>query len=154
MALAVRAVLAVLILPGTMGFLIPLAVIESVWPERPVWLGLVLVAAGTAFLIWCTREFLVVGGGTLAPWWPPARLVTTGPFANSRNPIYVAMLLIIAGWAIVHASRAIATYGAVMLVLFHVRTLWGEEPTLARAFGREWEAYRQRVPRWLGVART
>jgi protein-S-isoprenylcysteine O-methyltransferase Ste14 len=145
----VRAFLAVLILPGTMGFLIPLAAIERAWPERPMWSGLAIVATGSVLLGWCVREFLVVGRGTLAPWWPPARFVTTGPFAYSRNPIYVAMLVIIAGWAVVYGSQAIAIYGVVMFVLFHIRTLAGEEPTLAGAFGREWDEYRRRVPRWL-----
>jgi protein-S-isoprenylcysteine O-methyltransferase Ste14 len=149
--LAVRALLAVLILPGTMGFVIPLVLIEPAWPARPVWWGLAIVVAGSALLAWCAHEFFRAGRGTLAPWWPPARLVTTGPFAYSRNPIYVAMLLIIAGWAIVYASSAVAIYGVVMLVLFHIRTLAGEEPTLAHAFGREWTEYQQRVPRWLGA---
>jgi protein-S-isoprenylcysteine O-methyltransferase Ste14 len=63
------------------------------------------------------------------------------------------MLLVIGGWAIVFDSRALLLYGAMMFGLFHVRTLYGEEPTLARAFGHTWDDYRRRVPRWLGPRR-
>jgi protein-S-isoprenylcysteine O-methyltransferase Ste14 len=150
-SLVARAVAAVLVLPGTMGFVLPLVVIEPAWPKRPGWWGLAVVVAGVALLWWGAREFYVAGRGTLAPWWPPNRLVATGPFGYSRNPIYVAMLLIIAGWAIVYASRALAIYWMVMLVLFHVRTILGEEPALARAFGPEWDVYRRRVPRWISL---
>ena len=86
--------------------------------------------------------------------WPsvqagPKHLVTTGPFRFSRNPIYVAMLVIIAGWALFYASRALGLYLAVMIALFHIRTLAGEEPRLAREFGQAWDDYRARVRRWL-----
>ena len=140
---------AVLVLRGTMGFLVPL-VIQQEWPSPARhWWALVIVAAGTALLAWCVREFYVAGKGTLAPWSPPEHLVTTGPFRYSRNPIYVAMLAIIAGWALFYASRALGIYLAVMIALFHIRTLLGEEPTLAREFGPAWDAYRGRVRRWL-----
>jgi protein-S-isoprenylcysteine O-methyltransferase Ste14 len=113
------------------------------------WWAIGIVAGGTALLGWCVREFYVAGTGTLAPWSPPKQLVTTGPFQYSRNPIYVAMLMIIAGWAVFLASRALTIYLDVMIALFHIRTLLGEEPTLAREFGPAWDAYRARVRRWL-----
>ena len=141
---------AVLVLPGTMGFLLPLLVINPAWPPagRNGW-ALAIVGAGVYLLFACVREFYVAGKGTLAPWSPPTELVTSGPFRYSRNPIYVAMLVIIAGWALFFGSRALGIYLGIMFVLFHVRTLFGEEPRLAREFGPAWHAYRTRVRRWL-----
>jgi protein-S-isoprenylcysteine O-methyltransferase Ste14 len=95
MSLFLRASFAVIVLPGVMGFLLPLAVIEPVWQrEIAVFPGLAIVGAGTALLFACVREFYVAGKGTLAPWSPPKHLVVTGPFRWSRNPIYVAMLVV------------------------------------------------------------
>jgi protein-S-isoprenylcysteine O-methyltransferase Ste14 len=37
-----------------------------------------------------------------------------------------------------------------MFAAFHIRTILGEEPRLARDFGDEWQRYVQRVPRWIG----
>ena len=149
MTLFLRAMFAVLVLPGTMGFLLPLLLIAPPAPAPRQWWALGVVFAGTALLAWCVREFYVAGKGTLAPWSPPKHLVTTGPFRLSRNPIYVAMLVIIAGWALFYASQALGLYLVVMFALFHIRTLAGEEPRLAREFGPAWTAYRARVRRWL-----
>lgn len=145
-----RALFAVLVLPGTMGFVLPLLVIQPEWPSPGRrWWALAVVGAGTTLLLACVREFYVAGKGTLAPWSPPKHLVTSGPFGLSRNPMYVAMLTIIAGWALFFGSRALGVYLISMFVLFHVRTLLGEEPWLAREFGPDWDTYRGRVRRWL-----
>jgi protein-S-isoprenylcysteine O-methyltransferase Ste14 len=110
------------------------------------------VAAGISLLGWCVREFLVVGRGTLAPWWPPQQLVTSGPFALSRNPMYVAMAAIALGWAVTYWSRPLFIYASILICAFHVRILLGEEPTMAREFAGTWTNYAARVPRWIGRA--
>ena len=152
--LLLKAVVAVLVLPGTMGFVLPLLVID---PDRPQGVvngaGLLLVAAGVLLLLWCVREFLVVGNGTIAPWWPPKRLVTSGPFRFSRNPMYVAMGTIVIGWAIAYWSRPLAIYAGVLLFTFELRIHLGEEPVMARHFASEWAAYVARAPRWIGRVR-
>jgi len=152
MSLFLRSAFAVIVLPGVMGFLLPLVVIEPVW-ERAIAVppGLAVVVAGTALLLLCVREFYVAGKGTLAPWSPPKHLVVSGPFRWSRNPIYVAMLVVLIGWTVTYWSRALAVYTVVMFVAFHIRTILGEEPRLAREFGDEWRRYARRVPRWIGV---
>jgi protein-S-isoprenylcysteine O-methyltransferase Ste14 len=152
MSLFLRAAFAVIVLPGVMGFLLPLVVIDPVWQrEIAVSGGLAIVGVGTALLFQCVREFYVAGQGTLAPWSPPKHLVVTGPFRWSRNPIYVAMLVITIGWTITYWSGALAVYTLVQFVAFHIRTIAGEEPRLAREFGDEWQRYVSRVPRWIGL---
>jgi hypothetical protein len=90
------------------------------------WLALVPLAAGVTLLIWCARAFLLSGEGTLAPWDPPRHLVTTGPYAVSRNPMYVAVFLILIGWAIAFASWPLLGYALDRL---------DDRPELARRFG-------------------
>jgi protein-S-isoprenylcysteine O-methyltransferase Ste14 len=43
----------------------------------------------------------------------------------------------------------LTVYAAAVVLAFHIRTILGEEPWLARTFGADWETYRARVPRWL-----
>jgi protein-S-isoprenylcysteine O-methyltransferase Ste14 len=95
----------------------------------------------------------VAGRGTLAPWSPPRHLVTSGLYQYSRNPMYVAVTLVLAGWTVGYESRALATYLAVVVVAFHLRVVFYEEPWLERTFGAEWRDYAARVPRWIGMRR-
>lgn len=149
--LLARSLFAFLVLPGTMGFAIPLLLIEPGWRGLPFdRLAFAPLVAGLVLLIWCVREFYVAGRGTLAPWSPPVHLVTTGPYRWSRNPMYVAMTLVILGWAAAFHSRAIGIYAGFMVLAFHLRIVLGEEPRLSRVFGEEWARYRASAPRWLG----
>ena len=145
-----RAAAAFLVLPGVVAFTLPLALALSqqrAGPLRPF--GLLPLACGTLLLLWCVREFYRVGGGTLAPWDPPRRLVTSGPFRYSRNPMYTAVAIILAGWAMLFWSRALAIYAGAVVIGFHLRVVLAEEPWAAGKFGGEWEDYRARAPRWL-----
>jgi len=146
--LFLRALLAFLLLPGTFAFAIPLLLVRPRVEFSTG--GLLVLLPGIGLLLWCVREFYVAGRGTLAPWSPPRHLVVTGPYRVSRNPMYVAILLILMGWAIAFRSPALALYAAVAAAAFHLRIVLGEEPWLARAHGAEWTAYRAAVRRWAG----
>lgn len=95
-----RAVVAFLVLPGVVAILVP---VTSLWLSgrtqvvQP--LGLVPLVAGFIGLLWCVRDFYVSGKGTLAPWAPPAELVTVGLYRYSRNPMYIAVASALFGWA-------------------------------------------------------
>jgi protein-S-isoprenylcysteine O-methyltransferase Ste14 len=148
--LPARALLAFLALPGLIALLVPpvLAMLDpwraGTWPA-----GLLVLAAGAIVLIMCVRDFLVLGGGTLAPWDPPRRLVVVGLYRYNRNPMYVGVLLIVFGWSLLLRSPLLLVYGLVLVLAFHLRVLWSEEPWLARQFGERWDAYAAAVPRWL-----
>jgi protein-S-isoprenylcysteine O-methyltransferase Ste14 len=149
--LLARALFAFLVLPGTMGFLVPFLLVESGWRDRPFhFTALAALLPGFSLLVLCVREFYVRGKGTLAPWSPPVHLVMSGPYRFSRNPMYVAMTMLILGWAWAFESATIAWYAVFMILAFHLRILLGEEPRLAREFGGDWLRYRSRVPRWIG----
>jgi protein-S-isoprenylcysteine O-methyltransferase Ste14/pimeloyl-ACP methyl ester carboxylesterase len=149
-----RAFAAFLFLPGLVAFAAPLFI---GWPcvrEGTInALALVLLIPGIALLLWCVRDFLVAGKGTLAPWDPPRNLVSSGPYHYSRNPMYVGVSLILWGWAIAFGSWALVLYALIVMVAFHVRVLVNEEPFLARTHGRRWDDYRARVPRWIFPSR-
>lgn len=143
-----RALLAFLILPGTVAFLVPLLLARSDGRSFNA-LGSIPLTIGAAALLWCVRDFYVAGRGTLAPWAPPRNLVAVGLYRFSRNPMYVAVFLILCGWALGFRSRALWIYAGAVLVGFHLRVVLFEEPWLVRTHGEAWKRYRARVPRWL-----
>lgn len=142
-----RALLAFLALPGVVAFLVPW-LIRRGEPLRHAG-GLVLLGLGGLALGWCVLDFYVMGKGTLAPWAPPRQLVESGLYRYSRNPMYVAVTLVLLGWAMSYASLALLAYAGAVAAAFVCRVVWGEEPWLARTHGERWEAYRKRVPRWI-----
>ncbi len=146
----IKAILAFVALPGTVGFLIPLWLVQPGARFRTFsGVGWLLLAIGVTLLLWCVREFYVTGKGTLAPWSPPRHLVAVGLYRFSRNPMYVAVILVLWAWAAGFRSAPLAAYAAVVMVGFHLRVVFGEEPWLARTHGDQWTRYRARVRRWL-----
>jgi protein-S-isoprenylcysteine O-methyltransferase Ste14 len=149
-----KALAAFLVCPGTVAFAVPLLLLapeDGLRSFRPA--GLVPLAAGTALLLWCVQRFYVAGRGTLAPWSPPSRLVESGPYRYSRNPMYVAVALILGGWWAGFGGWILLAYLLAVSAAFHLRVVFGEEPWLARTHGAAWDRYEARVPRWVGFGR-
>jgi protein-S-isoprenylcysteine O-methyltransferase Ste14 len=145
-----RAVAAFVALPGMVAFAVPIAIgLSGRSPVQHVPAATALLIAGVVLLLWCVREFYVAGRGTLAPWAPPEGLVTSGPYRFSRNPMYVAVFVILLGWWLLWDRTVLLIYALGVLCAFHLRVVLAEEPWAARRFGAQWEAYRDRVPRWL-----
>jgi protein-S-isoprenylcysteine O-methyltransferase Ste14 len=144
-----KALLAFLALPGVVAFAIPIYwLLTTGHTQLAQPLGLIPLVAGCIALLWCVRDFYVRGKGTLAPWSPPANLVVVGLYRYTRNPMYVAVTLILLGWAVSFEVPGIYMYALVVAVAFHLRVVLGEEPWLARTHGAQWREYAHRVPRW------
>jgi protein-S-isoprenylcysteine O-methyltransferase Ste14 len=151
-SLPARAALAFLALPGVVGFLVPWRLIDRRFEDRVFHpSGFVPLVLGLILLVWCVAAFCRRGRGTLAPWDPPRELVVTGVYGLSRNPMYVAVVLVLCGWALGFRARPLVIYAVVVAVAFHLRVVFGEEPWLARRYGDEWIRYKARVPRWFGI---
>lgn len=151
--LALKAALWALLLPGTVDIVVPAILIATgagpvdLGPGR--WLGLPLMALGFPALVWCIVDFARIGRGTLAIVDPPKFVVRGGLYRLVRNPMYVSNIMIIGGEALVFESWAVAVYAAVMALGFHLFVVFYEEPTMARLFGADYEAYRKSAPRWI-----
>ncbi|HUB82369.1 MAG TPA: isoprenylcysteine carboxylmethyltransferase family protein [Bryobacteraceae bacterium] len=70
------------------------------------------------------------------------RLIRTGPYRRLRHPIYIGLLAMFAGTALVTGTW-VALVGFAMAVLAYVRKIWLEEKNLRAAFGAEYDAYRR-----------
>jgi protein-S-isoprenylcysteine O-methyltransferase Ste14 len=148
-----RALVAFLLLPGMVAFAVPLLWLAPRAPHHFDRLGLFPLTVGAVLLLWTVRDFYVVGRGTLAPWSPPQELVIIGLYRFSRNPMYVAVVLVLIGWAVAFHSHVLGIYALAIAIGFHLRVVFGEEPWLATAHGEKWTRYRNRVPRWVGFSR-
>src|SRR5881628_2833001 len=103
--LFLRALVSFLVLPGTVAGLIPGWIVSTDRGRGHGLLpGAVPLAIGVVLLLWCVRDFYVSGRGTLAPWDPPTRLVVVGLYRFVRNPMYLAVLTLVAGWSLAFGS--------------------------------------------------
>jgi len=114
-----------------------------------VLLGGILIAGAAGTLLHAFARFALEGLGTPAPVAPTEKLVIGGVYRHVRNPMYVAVLSIILGQALVFSSAAVLAYGLIAgaAMFFFVKSY--EEPALARRYGAEYETYRRAVPGWL-----
>lgn len=157
----VRHLLAILLLPVVMTVLVPRWILGAELPlpreirtPFPVALllragGALLLLGGVALFAWCVALFARVGKGTLAPWDPTRRLVVTGPYRHSRNPMITAVATVLAGEALVARSPRLVAWLALFVLVNQLYFMLVEEPGLADRFGEEYRRYRRAVPRWL-----
>ena len=111
--------------------------------------GILLIVAGLPGLVDSFARFALQGLGTPAPIAPTQNLVVTGLYRYVRNPMYVAVVAVILGQAILFGDWRLLTYGGLMWLAFHAFVLTYEEPVLAQRFGAEYEDFRANVPRWI-----
>lgn len=115
-------------------------------PLRAV--GVVLAGAGVVVLVQAFVRFVVEGIGTPAPVAPTAELVVGGLYRYVRNPMYLAVLAIIVGQALLLGQLVLLAYGALVALAFVAFVHFYEEPTLQRQFGAQYDEYRATVPGW------
>ena len=148
-----------LIAPGTVAGLVPWWITE--WRLREPfggseisrWLGAILIVAGLIPLVASFARFAWEGLGTPAPVAPPSRLVVNGFYRRVRNPMYVALLIVLEGETLLFADVRISYWALIFWAGCHLFVLVYEEPALKRKFGTEYENYRTHVPRWLPQAK-
>jgi protein-S-isoprenylcysteine O-methyltransferase Ste14 len=152
--LALRALLAFLALPGTATVLVPWFLLRwrgagvAAGPASTI-AGALVAAAGAVVLGWCVVDFARIGRGTLAPVDPPTVLVRRGLYRVVRNPMYVGVLTLLFGEALLFGSSAIAVWALLLAAAFHARVVRWEEPVLREMFGPAFDEYCRSVPRWL-----
>ncbi len=141
--------------PGTLALYVPWAVCRwqfaspllGFFPFRII--GVLMLTAGLPVLLDSFARFAIQGLGTPAPVAPPQRLVVTGLYHYVRNPMYVAVSLLVFGQGLLFGSVRLLEYGIVVCLGFFAFVILYEEPALRRKFGQEYEQYCARVPRWV-----
>ncbi|MXW52119.1 MAG: isoprenylcysteine carboxylmethyltransferase family protein [Gammaproteobacteria bacterium] len=110
--------------------------------------GIVAVGAGLVGLLDCFARFALEGRGTPSPVEQTEVLVVSGLYRFVRNPMYVCVLAMVAGQALLFGKAWLLPYAGVLLIAFHLFVTFYEEPNLRRRFGTSYENYCLHVRRW------
>ena len=134
-----------LIVAFLFGWLIPLPLPVPNWVSR---LGGGIAVIGLVLAFWAfilfsrARTTLNTDGGTTA-------LVNSGPYRFTRNPIYVALVCLLAGFPLVINDYWGLILSPVLIVLMNKLVIEYEEKYLAQQLGQPYLDYKARVRRWL-----
>ncbi len=144
-----------ILVPGTVTIYIPYLLLSSADATQRLplgafrYFGVIPILIGAAIYFWCAWDFTFTGRGTPAPIDPPKELVAKGLYRYVRNPMYVGVLTLLLGEAILFGSRALFIYAAVAFVVYYLFVILYEEPVLRRKFGAAYQRYCAETPRWL-----
>ena len=118
--------------------------LSAVWQYA----GVALMLLGFLTILLLARKFGRTET-TILPDGDPSHLMEDGLFAYSRNPIYVAMALLLTGSGL--ATGQIWGLGVVPVFIFWVQIVWiaKEEENMEREFGQLYRNYKDRVRRWI-----
>ncbi|MBY8974670.1 isoprenylcysteine carboxylmethyltransferase family protein [Rhodobacteraceae bacterium NNCM2] len=113
-----------------------------------VWPGRVLIGLGLVLAVWSAIAFRQART-TIVPRERPSALVEGGPYVFSRNPIYLADLMILTGWCIGYGLLVTVILVAIYWWVLEQRFILPEEEVLRRDLGPPYMAYKKRVGRWI-----
>ena len=152
--LFIRTLIFTLIGPGSITVIIPYFLLSSsinfpLETGRFRLLGIVVILLGALIYFWCAWDFTFAGRGTPAPIDPPNELVVRGLYHYARNPMYVGVVSILLGEALLFASWRLFAYTAIVFGFFFLFVILYEEPILRRKFGESYRRYSKEVPRWV-----
>ena len=135
-------------------------IVGSAFKNRsPVWsgwalpstfepVGMAVMVAGMMILV-AAYTALARASTTINPRRATTRVVSTGIYRLSRNPIYLGWFMVLLGAGLENGRLAQVWASLVMIVVLHWAVVLPEERYLAETFGDDYVRYKQRVRRWL-----
>ena len=140
-------------IPGTVAVYVPYRLTRGAIAQPPSdrigVLALLPILFGIGVHLYSAWHFAVTGLGTPAPIDPPKTLVVRGPYRLTRNPLYVGVVSVLFGEALMVRSLALTEYAAAVFLAFYAFVLVYEEPVLRDKFGAAYAEYCAKVPRWI-----
>jgi len=141
-----------LVAPGVVGGLAPWWLtgwhMGAAYPATARIAGAVVALAGAAALLATFAQFAIQGRGTPAPPAPTEKLVVRGLYRYIRNPMYLAVLAVIVGQALLLSRPILLGYAAAVAAACITFVYGCEQPTLAHQYGDQYQSYKQAVPGW------
>ena len=140
-----------LLLPITVLILVPWGIEKDVTAKSLTAFvtGVVFMGLGLTMITLTVYQFITLGKGTLAPWYPTGKLVITGLYAYVRNPMISGVLIVLAGESIAISSCVIFYWLLLFFVINNIFFLVYEEPNLQKRFGSAYRDYKKNVARWI-----
>ncbi|MGH2575569.1 MAG: methyltransferase family protein [Ignavibacteria bacterium] len=163
--LVIRTIIFTVLVPFNAVFLIPYLLL-ILWNQKfdigsLRFAGLILIIAGLIFFLMAVLKFLVEGRGTPAIFFTkrfrflvgeePDKMLSSGAYRYSRNPMYVSGVMIVLGEGIFFSSPVLLIYSALLFAWFHFIIVHLEEPHLKKKYGNKYQEYLLKVPRWLRI---
>jgi len=153
--LLLRNLIFTILKPGIVIILIPFMIIRDKLDRiiQPLqfyhYVGIYVFLIGIIIMLHCIIKFTFEGRGTLSPIEPTQRLVISGLYSFSRNPMYIGAILILSGEAIFFHSTSLCLYSIIIFLIFNIIIFLIEEPRLRNDFDKEYRRYCQNVRRWI-----
>ncbi len=155
LSLLLRNLFFTILQPGVAAGLVPFLILR--WQGRPLipeTIGvteagaLLIGAVGFVIVIACILRFAYEGKGTLSPLDPTRRLVVSGLYRYSRNPMYIGLMMILIAEAVFWRSLPLAFYAGLVFLGLNLFIILKEERRLRREFPDEYREYCDQVGRW------
>lgn len=140
--------LGALVLGSLLSLVVPIGASLGSANGLAIAVGLTLVAIGFAIAALSVRRFHLAGT-SVVPGQPSTALVVAGPYAFTRNPIYIGFVVAYFGLAIMLTSLWVLVLLIPVLIVLQRGVVEREEAYLERQFGEPYRKYKARVPRWL-----
>jgi protein-S-isoprenylcysteine O-methyltransferase Ste14 len=154
-----KQLVSVVTLPVTVTLIVPIMIVtgfhyvpfwglESI-AALPLITGSLFVSSGLILLLATISFFISKGDGTIAPWAPTNKLITTGVYAHVRNPMITGVFFVLIGESTLIGSLSLTIYTLVFILvnLFYIPLI--EEPKLVERFGKKYLIYKKKVSRWI-----
>lgn len=127
------------------GRLLPGLTIEAAWPR---WLAVLLILTGILLMVLAVWQ-MSRAGTTVVPHRQPSALVTSGVFSLSRNPIYLADVLILTGAVLWFGAVTALLLIPIFIRVINRRFILPEEARLREGFAEEFGRWSETTRRWL-----
>jgi protein-S-isoprenylcysteine O-methyltransferase Ste14 len=129
-------------------FAYPVPIVEDTAARPLAYLGFVLLVVWLGLAASANVTFRRMGT-PVNPYAPTTALATSGPYRFTRNPMYLGLVLMTVGFALVMNSMWLVLMAVPVLLLLRNLVIVREERYLEELFGDEYRAYSKRVRRWL-----
>jgi protein-S-isoprenylcysteine O-methyltransferase Ste14 len=134
-------------------FIVPFSLPQGILRQVLIPVGIALIIIGIGFIVLARREFAHFSQPT-DPGHPTSKVVKTGVFSISRNPLYLGGVLVFWGIALtLKVLWTLVTLLSSIIICLYVLII-PEERYLTTKFGEEYNEYIASVHRWLGRKRT
>lgn len=118
------------------------------WAGRPTLVGGALVVTGIGLYV---AGAVALAGTKRDAVGTPNQLIVEGPYRHVRNPVYLAMVIIIVGLSLLYRAWQVSDLvrTGFLFAIGHLAVVFLEEPATRKRFGEAYEDYCRHVPRWL-----
>ena len=130
-------------------FIVPISLPQGILRQVLIPVGIVFIIIGIGLVVLARRQFAHFQQPT-DPGHPTTKVIKTGMFAISRNPLYLGSVLVLMGIALALNVLWALVMLLLSIILCHYILIIPEEQYLAEKFGDEYKEYAASVHRWLG----